>query len=153
MLEHVEALEQPKLVAGDEVGFFDQVWRVDRVVAEPQMRDRHRPRLLRVVDEVRLDVAAGLLGDDLGRVLVRADGAVRAEPVEEAADVLMGHAPGGLVVEARAGDVVFDADGEVTMRPHIEVAVHVLEVVLLRAASSSNTAQAIAGVNSFEPSP
>ena len=133
VLEHVEALEQLELVAGDEVGFLDQVRRVDRVVAEAQMRDRHRPRLLRVVDEVRLHVTAGFLGDDLGRVLVRADRAVGAESVEEAADRLSGHAPGRVVVEARAGDVVVDADGEVTVRPHIEVAVHVLEVVLLRA--------------------
>ena len=43
VLEHVEPLEQRKLVAGDEVGFLDQVRRVDRVVAEAQMRDRTAP--------------------------------------------------------------------------------------------------------------
>jgi hypothetical protein len=29
--EHVEAVEQPELVAGDEVGFLDQVGRADRL--------------------------------------------------------------------------------------------------------------------------
>ena len=80
--EHVDAIEEAELVAGDEVGAADEVRRVDRRRIEAEVRDRHRPGLLRVVDEVALHVQVGVLTDDLGRVLVGADGAVRAESVE-----------------------------------------------------------------------
>ena len=113
VLEYVEALEQPELVTGDEVGLFDQVRRFDRVVAETQVRDGHRSRLLRVVDEIRLHVVARFAGDDLGRILVSAHRAIRAQPVEQTADALLGNAPSRVVGEARTGDVVVDTDREV----------------------------------------
>jgi hypothetical protein len=75
------------------------------------VRDRDRARLLRVVDEVALDEAVGLLADDLDRALVRADRAVGPEAVEHGAhDVVL------LDVEARVDgqremrDVVDDSD-------------------------------------------
>ena len=54
VLEHVEALEEVELVAGDERRLRDQVRRADRPRPEAQVRDRHRAGLLRVVDEVAL---------------------------------------------------------------------------------------------------
>ena len=48
------------------------------------MRDRHAARLLRVVLEVALRVVLGVVADDLDRVLVRADRAVRAKAPEHA---------------------------------------------------------------------
>ncbi len=103
-------------MAGDEARPLDQVGGADRARAEAQMRDGDRAGLLRVVDEVALRVQAGLLGDDLDRVLVRADGPVRAEAVEDGADdvVRLGRERGD--VEAGAGDVVVDADREVRAR-------------------------------------
>ena len=41
-------------MAGDEARPPDQVSRLDRPGAEPQVRDRHRPGFLRVIDEVSL---------------------------------------------------------------------------------------------------
>ena len=82
------------------------------------MRDGLRARLLRVVDEVALRVQALLGAEDLDRVLVRADGPVRAEAEEDRA-----HRLGRLDVElcvvgqARAGDVVVDPDREPASRP------------------------------------
>ncbi len=114
--EHVEAVEQPELVTGDEVGLLHEVGRADRLGPEAQVRHRHRTGLLRVVDEVALGVQAGLVADDLHRCLVGPDGAVAAERVEH-------RRPAGLLdqervvdVEAEPGDVVDDADGEPSLR-------------------------------------
>ncbi len=58
-----------------------------------------------------------LLADDLDRVAVGADGAVRAETVEDGADDVVGLGRERPVdVEARAGDVVDDPDGEAPLR-------------------------------------
>ena len=78
-----------------------------------QVRDRHRSRLLRVVHEVTLRKIVRLLADDLDRVLVRADCAVRPEAHEHAAPHVL-----RLEVEIRierqraAADVVEDPDRE-----------------------------------------
>ena len=115
-VEHLGPVEQPELVATDEARLPDQVRRADRLWPETQVRDRLRTRLLRVVDEVPLSVEP-LGAEDLDRVLVRADRAVRAQPEEDCAD-----RPGWLdvqrrvVVQARPRDVVRDADGETAAR-------------------------------------
>ena len=72
-------------MAGHEARLLDEVRRADRARAEAQVRHRDGARLLRVVDEVALRVGVRLLADDLDRVLVRADRAVRAEPEEHGA--------------------------------------------------------------------
>ena len=84
-LQHVEALQERELVAGDEGRAVDQVGGADRLRAEAQVRDGDRAGLLRVVDEVALGVVVRLLADDLDGVLVGADRAVGAEAVEERA--------------------------------------------------------------------
>ena len=75
-VEDVDAVEQPELVAGHEIGVAHEVGRVDGLGAEPQVRNRHGARLLGVVHEVALHEGAGRFDDDLGAVLVGADGAV-----------------------------------------------------------------------------
>ena len=116
--EHVDPLEQPELVAADEARLLHEVGRPDRLRPEAQVRHRLRAGLLRVVDEVALRVQALLGPEDLDRVLVRADRSVRAEAEEDRA-----HRVGRLdverrvVVEARPGDVVVDADREPAPRP------------------------------------
>ena len=74
----------------------DQVRRADRLRPEAQVRDGLRAGLLRVVDEVALRVQVLLGAEDLDRVLVRADRAVRAEAEEDRA-----HRLGRLDVERR----------------------------------------------------
>ena len=102
-------------MAGHEVGVVDEVGGPDRLRAEAQVRDRHRSRLLGVVDEVALGEEVGLLADDLHRRLVRADGAVGSEAEEHrlhltrrpvVADLAVG-------VDGEAGDIVEDADRDV----------------------------------------
>ena len=80
------------------------------------MRDRDSARLLGVVDEVALAVVRRVFADDLRRFLVRADGAVAAESVEDAAsDVVLFGVEARVVIDARVRDVVFNADGEVVL--------------------------------------
>ena len=109
---------RPNWWQADEVGILDEVGRADRFRPEPQVRHRHRTRLLRVVDEVALGEQVGVLADDLHRRLVGPDGAVGAEPEEHrlhltgrprVAEPVVG-------VEAQPGDIVVDADGEPPLR-------------------------------------
>ena len=138
--EYVEALEEAELVARDEMACRIEVGRADGSRTEAQVRHGDRAGLLRVVDEVALPEAVGVLGQDLDRVLVRPHRAVGAEPVEHGADLV-----GGLDVEVvRDGqrgprDVVDDADGEMAAGAD--------------ARARRRTACTMAGVNSFEASP
>ncbi len=96
-----------------ERGPADEIGGADGPGPEAQVRDGHRPRLLRVVDEVSLGVVVRLLADDLDRVLVGPDGAVGAQAVEDRAHRRLilggeGRVPG----EARLRHVVVDPDGE-----------------------------------------
>ena len=115
--QHVLPVEEPRVVARDEARALDEVARTDGVRAEAQVRDGDRAGLLGVVDEVALRVAGRLLADDLDRVLVAADGAVRADAEEHRA-----HHVGRLDVEATVpgeggvGHVVDDPHGEVVLR-------------------------------------
>ena len=115
--EDVHAPEEVELVARDELRALDEIRRPDRPGAEAEVRDGRRAGLLRVDDEVALGEERGRGADDLGGVLVRADGPVGAEAVEDAAyDVVRLRLEGGIDREARVGDVVVDADGEVAAR-------------------------------------
>jgi hypothetical protein len=115
--EHVLPLQEPELMARDEVRLADQVRRADRLTVEAQVRHRDRAGLLRVVDEVGLRVQVGRLADDLDRVLVRADRPVGAEPVEDGPEEARIRLVGLLAHdERRVRDVVDDADGEAAAR-------------------------------------
>ena len=119
VLEDLDGLQQAELVAGHEV----------RVVARgtssgcgsgPKRRcdEVTRAGLLGVVDEVALGEQVRALADDLHRRLVRADGAVRAEAVEQGLDLARRPRVAERRVdrEAEVGDVVVDADREVALR-------------------------------------
>jgi hypothetical protein len=112
-------LQEPELVAGDEVGLVDEVGRADRLGPEAQVGHGHRPRLLGVVDEVTLGPQVGALADDLHRRLVRPHRAVGAEAEEHGLHLALGpRGPElGVDVQAEAGDVVVDAYREVPLRP------------------------------------
>ncbi len=111
--EDVGLEEELVLVAGDEAGFLDQVGAVDRVGAEPQMRDGARTGLLGVINKVALRVEIRLFADDLDGVLVGAHGAVGAEAEEHGiGDAGMADEERGVQIQAGVGDVVGDAHGE-----------------------------------------
>ena len=115
--QHVQALEERELVAGDEVRLADQVGGPDRFGTEPQVGNGDGAGLLGVVHEIALRVIVGFFADDLHRVLVRAHRAVGADAVEHAADGarVLGREL-GIVVQARLRDIVVDADGEMVLR-------------------------------------
>ena len=116
--EHVDPVQQAEVMAADEAGLLHQVGRADRLRPEPQVRHGLRARLLRVVDEVALRVQVLLGAEDLDRVLVRADRAVRAEAEEDRADRAGRFDVQRRVIrQAQAGHVVVDADREPGPRP------------------------------------
>ncbi len=79
------ALEQRALVAGDEIGFADEIGRTEFVGAKTQMGNRYRAGFFGVIHEIPLGVEIGMLADDLDRVLVGADGAVGTDAEENGA--------------------------------------------------------------------
>jgi hypothetical protein len=72
-----------------------------------------RTRFLRVVDEIALGVKLRVVTDDLDRVLVGADRAVRAQPVEHRPHHFVGlDHEARIDVQAGVHHVVDDADGK-----------------------------------------
>ncbi len=116
VLEHVVALQEDELVAGDEIRLVHEIGGMDRFGPEPEVRHRYRPRLARIVGKVPLGVVGRILPDDLDRILVGTDGAVRPQPVEEAARDVPLDAEIGVVIDRVAGDVVVDPDAEIVLR-------------------------------------
>ena len=115
--DHVVFLKEREVMAGDEVGVVDQVWSVDRFFAEAEMRYGDRAGFFGVIDEVGLGKVFGGFADDLDRVFVGADGAVRAEAEEHRfVGAFHGGAEAGVVVKAAVGYVFFDANDEVVFR-------------------------------------
>ena len=116
-------------MTGYKARVFDQVGRPDRSRTEAQMRDRHGPRFLRVVDEVALHVEVRLFADDLDRILVGADRAVRTQPEEDRAyDVVRLDVEFGVVLQRAMRDIVDDPDGKTTARPfRLELIEHRLD--------------------------
>ncbi len=113
---HVVLGDIGRVVAGDEVGAVDQVGALDRGVAEAQVADGDAAGLLGVVAEVGLRVLIGVVADDLDGVLVGADGAVRAQTIEHAADGARGSDVQRFAeLQGGVGHVVVDADGEVVL--------------------------------------
>ena len=100
----------------DHVSRLDQVGRADLVGAEAQVRDGASAGLLRVEHEVPLDVLVGTVTDDLDRVLVGTDGAVRAEAEEHRGDRGVRHGEVVVGLEREVRDVIHDADGETALR-------------------------------------
>ena len=113
VLRHIRLLR-----TRDEVRVVNEIRRIDRRLAEAQMRHRDAARLLRVVGEIRLRIHVGLVADDLDGTLVRADRAVRAKTPELAGrrafrreiDVL------GILSERRMRDIIVDGNREAVLR-------------------------------------
>ena len=120
--EHVVAADIRRIVTGDEIGVVDQPRHLKRALAEAKVADRDAAALLGVVGEVRLSVQIGVVADDLDGVLVRSDGAVRTEPPEHAGyDILRNDVDLLLDLDGAVGDVILDANGEVSERRTGEV--------------------------------
>ena len=129
-----------RLMATDEIGLGDQIGRADRLRPETKVRNGDRAGFLRVIHEITLGMVAGVLADDLDRVLVGPDGAVGTQPVKQRPkNARWLDREGRIVIKAQTGDIVADADGEM--------------IFDFARARLSNTALIIAGVNSLEESP
>jgi hypothetical protein len=116
-LEHVVAVEELRLVAGDDARAPHLVRRADRAGPEAKVRDRDGAGLLGVVDEVSLRREPRALADDLDRALVAAHRAVGAEAVHDGAHDRVGlDVERGVDAERAARDVVLDAHREVIGR-------------------------------------
>ena len=101
-------------MAGHEIGAADEIGGTNRLRPEPQVRHRHAAGFLGIIDEIALRVIFGAFADDLDGILVRADGAVRTQAVEQGANYLGGF--GGefrVEFQARVRHIIVDADGEV----------------------------------------
>ena len=81
-IENPVFLHKRELVAADELRVAHKVRGADCVGAEAQVRYGYAAALLRVVNKIRLREVGGFVADNLNRVLVGADSAVGAEPVE-----------------------------------------------------------------------
>ena len=115
--QNVDAIEELELVAGDEIRFGDQVCGTNRIRAEAEVGNGDRAGFLRVVNKIALREIAGSFADDLDGVFVGADGAVRAEAVEQGANGarIFGREI-GIVGEAGVRYVIDDADREMIFR-------------------------------------
>ena len=128
--EHVVAGEEAELVAGDEACLGDEVGRFDRLRPEAQVRNRLGAGLVRIVDEVTLGIAAGILGDDLDAVLVGADGSIGAKAVEDGASDARGFDRERRIDgEAGVRQVVVDAEGESVPRREAPIPVALGDLV------------------------
>ena len=110
-VEGTHLAQQIELVHGHKVGLIDQIGRVDRLVAEPQMADGGRTGFARVIDEIALGVPALVRPNDLDGVLGGADRAVAAQPEEDRRQSPGGHPEAGIHRQGKPGDVIVDADG------------------------------------------
>ena len=109
--QQVAPVERTEVVDGHEVGFLHEMGGPDRLRPETEVGRRGGSRLLRVVDEVALGEQRREVADDLHRVLVGADRAVAAQPVEDGPAHRRGFVPGiGVVHDMGVADVVDDAD-------------------------------------------
>ncbi len=117
VLHNVVFVHIGRVVAGDEIRLADIVGRFDRLFAEPQMGNGQAAGFFGVVVEIALRVHVGVVADDLDGVLVRADGAVRAEPPEFAGMRARGDRvrifPDG---QGQIRKVIHDADREALLR-------------------------------------
>src|ERR1019366_7095845 len=97
-------------MTSNEIRGTDEVGSVNRLRPEPQMRSGLSAGLVGVVNKIGLDILPCVLGDDLGAVLVGADGSVRPEAVEYGAHNLIWlNGEGRVCVETRKCYVVVDS--------------------------------------------
>lgn len=115
--QDIHALQEMELMAAHEIRRCDEIGRADRTRTEAQMGHRLHSGLVRVVNEISLRVKPGVLGDDLGAVLVGADGTVCAQAEEHGTHyVVRFRRIGRIDVEAGVRHVVVDADSEAVPR-------------------------------------
>ena len=115
--QNVAGLQKKWLMTGHEICLCDQVSRANRPPPEAQMRNGHRARFFRIVNEISLSEVVGVFADDFDRFLVGADGSVGPEPEELCADDLI-RFDEKVRIEGKAclGNIVVDADGEMILR-------------------------------------
>ena len=81
--QHVDSFQEVELMTRYEARLLDKVRRVDRARARTHVGDGDGAGLLRVVDEIALGIQRRVFANDLHRVLVRPNGAVASQPIED----------------------------------------------------------------------
>jgi hypothetical protein len=95
----------------DEISALDQVSAPDGLRTKTQVGDGHRAGFLRVVNKISLSKVRSFLADDLDRVFVSADCAVRAESPEYCAHLVAGlGAERWIERNAGEGNIVLDSN-------------------------------------------
>jgi hypothetical protein len=79
--KHVVAFKKHRLMARNEVRLTHQIGRMNRLRTKSQMRNSDRSRLLGIVNEVSLRLEACIFRDNLDRIFVGTDRAIRAQSV------------------------------------------------------------------------
>ena len=84
--KYIDSIKEAELVAGDEACGGNLIRRVNRVWPEAKVRDRLRPGFMRIVDEIALGVAIGILRQDLDAAFVGADCSIGSKSIENGAN-------------------------------------------------------------------
>ena len=115
--QHIDLFQEREMVAGNERSLVDQIRRVDDVIRKTQVGRRHSAGLLGVIHEISLTVGAVAAGDDLDRVLVRADRTVSTQTEEDRAlDIFVFNVKGRINRQRQVRHVVGDTDCEAGLR-------------------------------------
>ena len=121
------------VVASYEVSLIDEVGRLDRSLAESEVRNRYAAGLLGVISEVSLSIQVGVVTDDLDRVLVCTNSTVSAQTPELAGSSALGSGVElALALERKICNVVIDADSESWLESILPGSVPVNSLDLIR---------------------
>ncbi len=121
MHQQVVSFKEQRLVASDKPGvtLASQVGRTNRLRSKTQVRNRHRPRFFRVINEIALHEEISFIADDLDRILVGRHRAIRTQAIEDGGESVVRRigAESRVVGQRQTGQVVVDAHREAAFRP------------------------------------
>ena len=81
-MQEIEIVNVRLTVAGDEIGFMNEIRHTNRVFAEPEMRYGYAARFLRIISKITLRIQIRIVADNLNCRLIGADRSVGAKAPE-----------------------------------------------------------------------
>ena len=110
-VQHLETLEKIPLMNRHKTGFANQVRRSNRAGTKTKVRDCPRARFFRIIDKITLGVQVCALANDLDRILVRANCAVRTQPVKNGSHLIRWlEVKTCVIIEAGVRYIIVDAN-------------------------------------------
>ena len=127
--QHVIFFKEARIVTCDEIGTGDKVRLAKKLFAESQVGNRNRPSLLRIINEVTLDVVFGQLADYHNRVMIRPNRPIRTQTIEHRAEhAFIRNLKRFINIETVVSDIINDADTEFVLRAcRIEIVKYCLD--------------------------